>query len=92
MGEGGAGADRRSGAANLSAHTSFPTGAGAQANPPPPHLRLRGAPWVGSGVNNWPEVWLPILLYQRLEGTRGYAVLAGSRPGNRVPADPCHSR
>lgn len=63
MGEGGAVADPRSGAANLSAHTSFPTGAGAQVNPPPPHLRLRGVPWVGSGVNNWPEVWLPNLLH-----------------------------
>lgn len=72
VGEGGDGADRRSGAANLSAHTSFSTGAGAPANPPPLHLRLRGAPRVGSGVNNWPEVWLPILLYQPLEETRGY--------------------
>lgn len=97
VGEGGAGADRRSGAANLSAHTSFPTGAGAQANPPPPHLRLRGAPWVGSGVNNWQRSGFRFSSTSGWKGTRGHAVLAEPGPGNsvpagsRVPQHPCDS-
>lgn len=73
VGEGGAGADRRPELPISLLTPPSPTGAGAQANPPPPHLRLRGVPWVGSGVNSWPEVWPPSLLH--FPATRGNAGL-----------------